>query len=67
MGVVLGSQTIVKETTTGRVRIGKNRLSLSIKQKVRFAMDKGELLLLRKTRLDAALRVNAIDDCVDDM
>ena len=30
-------------------------------------MDKGELLLVRKTRLDGALRVNAIHDCVDDV
>jgi hypothetical protein len=30
-------------------------------------MDKGELLLFRKTRLDEALRVNAIHDCVDDV
>jgi hypothetical protein len=30
-------------------------------------MDKGELLLLRKTRLDAALRVDTIDDCLDDV
>jgi hypothetical protein len=45
----------------------KNRLSLSIKKRVRFLMDKGELLLLRKTRLDEALRVNAIHDCVDDV
>ena len=30
-------------------------------------MDKGKLLLLRKTRLDAALRVNAIYECLDDV
>jgi hypothetical protein len=30
-------------------------------------MDKGELLLLRKTRLDKALRVDTIDDCLDDV
>ena len=28
-------------------------------------MQKGKLLLLRKTRLQAALRVNAIHDCLD--
>jgi hypothetical protein len=30
-------------------------------------MNKRKLLLLRKTRLDVALRVNAIDDCLDDV
>jgi hypothetical protein len=67
MGGVSRSQTIREEFATGRVCIGKNRLSLSIKQKVRFAMDKGELLLLRKTRLDAALRADTIYDCLDDV
>jgi len=30
-------------------------------------MDKGKLLLLRKTRLQGVLRVNAIYDCLDDV
>ena len=30
-------------------------------------MDEGKLLLLRKTRLQAVLRVNTIYDCLDDV
>jgi hypothetical protein len=45
----------------------KNSIRYRLKKGVRFLMDKGKLLLLRKTRLQAVLRVNAIYDCLDDV
>ena len=66
MEVVLGSQTIVKETTAGRVCIEKIGFRYRLKR-FRFAVNKGKLLLLCKTRLEGALRVNAIHDCLDDV